>query len=1053
MIEGIDGIMNLAAASGEDLATTSDIVTDALTAFGMSAEQSGELADVLAASSSNANTNVSMMGESFKYVASVAGSMGYTAQDTSIALGLMANSGIKASQAGTSLRSIMSRMAAPTKQVDAAMSALGLSIDDGEGNMKSFREIMNDLRAAFADSGISMEEYEAGVAQLTAQFEAGELTEKQYNAAVEELATQAFSASGALNAQYASAIAGKNGMSGLLAIVGASEDDYNKLCDAVDHASDSVEYQGEVYEGTAAKMAAVMNDNLEGQITLLKSALEELAISFGDILMPIVRDVVAKIQDVVNWLNNLDDGTKKTIVQIGAVVAAAGPLLIGIGKVSQGLSSTIDLVTKAKNGFGLFSGATEGLTGTISKLPGGIGIAVAAIGGIVAVTEGVCTAINNHIDAVEDELEAMDGERAMYGDLIEKAKGYKEEADKAQENADQAVANYEAQEKKAGALKDKLGELIDKEQLSNTEKERAKELVDMLNQIYPDLGWNFDENSGKVQDNTGKILENSQALEDNMKKTQEAAKEKAYQTAVEDQTTALVNQEIAYKDASDSLDYYNQIIIEGKKKQEELRAAGKQDSEEYEKLSKNIEAAQKKFDEAQQVLNGCTDGLRESHEKLLLLNNEMETGGLSEMGQGMIDNLHSLQETAKTTGVEVPAQLALGMQNGSIGVRDAAKYMASLETLNTMIDESGKIGGQIPKEIANQMIASAPSLEEANAQINNLISIAEGLEKSRKAGEEIPQVLSECLANGAVSVQEKMNAYNQYTATGSTQMAETLIQNTKNGVDGAEKAIEDSVLPEKMGQKMNSVTMYADENLKIDKVTGEKIKKSEEEVTKSKFDEYLKEKSGKGAESWIYNLNQLQPSTSNAIAEASAAIIQSDADKAAERKANEIYHAFDLSRLSGDAQQAAYEINRGLADVKTDYQIRFEITSNGGTGGWGSSQMLHADGGVFLKPTLLPSLAGNPHIVGEAGAEAILPIKDLEPMIQNSLAKVLFEVENAKARAGSTVKIDYDKLAAAFKSSLQDLNLNASFAVGANVITREVIPLVDRGLERIRKKR
>ena len=150
MLSGIEGVMDLAAASGESLAVTSDIVTDALSAFGMSAEESGHFADVLAAASSNANTNVSMMGETFKYVAPVAGALGFSAEDTAVAIGLMANSGIKAGQAGTSLRFIMTRLAKPTDEVAIAMDELGISITNSDGSMKSLNEIMGDLRSGFA---------------------------------------------------------------------------------------------------------------------------------------------------------------------------------------------------------------------------------------------------------------------------------------------------------------------------------------------------------------------------------------------------------------------------------------------------------------------------------------------------------------------------------------------------------------------------------------------------------------------------------------------------------------------------------------------------------------------------------------------------------------------------------------------------------------------------------------------------------------------------------------------------------------------------------------
>lgn len=239
MLDGIGGIMSLAAASGEDLATTSDIVTDALTAFGLQASDSGHFADVLAAASANANTNVSMLGESFKYVAPVAGSLGYTAEDTSIALGLMANSGIKASQAGTALRTLLTNMAKPTKQMATAMNTLGVSLTDDEGNMKSLHEVMIDLRKGFSN-----------------------LTESQ-------------------QAEVAASLAGKEGMSGLLAIVNSSDADFNKLTDAIYNSN-----------GAAEHMAETMNDNLAGDIKILKSAFEGLQIAISDELSPTFREFV-----------------------------------------------------------------------------------------------------------------------------------------------------------------------------------------------------------------------------------------------------------------------------------------------------------------------------------------------------------------------------------------------------------------------------------------------------------------------------------------------------------------------------------------------------------------------------------------------------------------------------------------------------------------------------------------------------------------------------------------------------------------------------------------
>jgi phage-related minor tail protein len=351
MLEGIDGIMNLAAASGEDLATTSDIVTDALTAFGMSAEESGHFADVLAAASSNANTNVSMMGESFKYVAPVAGAMGYSAEDVSLALGLMANNGIKASSAGTSLRTMLTNMANPTDKMAAAMDKLGIKLDDGKGNMLSLREIMQNLRTGFGELKIPADEATAAFAELDQQLADGTIDQKQYDKQVTDLTQRVFGAEGALKAKTAAMLAGKNGMSGLMAIVNSTEDDYSKLENAIDNCSETFVKtkdgavmpmsealkQGlewvEEYNGASEQMAATMNDNLAGQLKILISQLQELAISLGEIMMPIIREIVTQLQGLVDWLNGLDEGTKKVILTIAGVVAALGPLLIFVGKV------------------------------------------------------------------------------------------------------------------------------------------------------------------------------------------------------------------------------------------------------------------------------------------------------------------------------------------------------------------------------------------------------------------------------------------------------------------------------------------------------------------------------------------------------------------------------------------------------------------------------------------------------------------------------------------------------------------------------------------------
>ena len=335
MLGGIEGVMNLAAASGEDLATTSDIVTDALTAFGLSAKDSGHFADILAAASSNANTNVSMMGETFKYCAPIAGALGFSAEDTAEAIGLMANAGIKSSQAGTALRTIMNNLAGDVKISGKAIGDVTIATTNADGSMRDLSDILADCRSAF-----------------------GNLTESE-------------------KAQAAESLVGKNAMSGFLALMNAGEGDIEKLSSAIDNC-----------DGSAEKMAMTMQDNLAGQLTILKSQLQELAISFGDILMPAIRSIVSKLQGFVDKLNGMDEGTKRTVVTIALLVASIGPLLIIIGTTISKIGVAMQGFVKLANGVSKLKVAIQGGTGVLGKLGaalGGVSAPVLAVVAVIAV--------------------------------------------------------------------------------------------------------------------------------------------------------------------------------------------------------------------------------------------------------------------------------------------------------------------------------------------------------------------------------------------------------------------------------------------------------------------------------------------------------------------------------------------------------------------------------------------------------------------------------------------------------------------------------------------
>lgn len=268
MLNGIDGVMNLAAADGLDLATTSDIVTDALTAFNLKASDSTHFADVLAKTSSSANTNVSMLGESFKYVAPLAGTMGYSVEDVSLALGLMANASVKGSMAGTSLKTALSNLASPTEEMSNVMTQYGISISDAEGNALPLIDVLKTLREKF-----------------------GGLSETEQAAA-------------------ASTLFGKEAMSGMLAIINASDSDFDNLTKNINNA-----------DGAAQAMADTMQDNLQGQITILKSGLEGLGIEIYEGMSAPLQEAAVEAQNYVNRLTEAfkNGGLSGMIEEAGSI--------------------------------------------------------------------------------------------------------------------------------------------------------------------------------------------------------------------------------------------------------------------------------------------------------------------------------------------------------------------------------------------------------------------------------------------------------------------------------------------------------------------------------------------------------------------------------------------------------------------------------------------------------------------------------------------------------------------------------------------------------------
>lgn len=425
MLNSISGVMNLAAASGEDLGTVSDIVTDAMTAFGLAADGTTKVlkngynvevsnaehfSDVLAEASSRSNTNVSLMGATFKYVAPIAGAMGYSIEDTAVAIGLMANAGIKGEQAGTALRSTITRLVKPTKESGTAMDALGISVTNSDGSMKSLDDVLRQVRSSMSG-----------------------LTDDQ-------------------KASYAAMLAGQEGMSGLLAIVNASDEDYQKLSESIQNCT-----------GASQEMADTMQDNLGGAVTLLKSALESAGITIGERLTPYIRELAEWITGLVEKFNSLSDSQQDLIVKIGLILTAIAPVMLIGSKVFSLLSSVIGIITAVGSAlstvfaFGLnatalsAAGASTGVTmlaGAIGFLASPITLVIAAITALVAafvIAYKKSETFRNFINSLVEDLKTFFTETVPQAFEI-----FKEKISEVFENAKQKI----------GEFKDKCQEIV-----------------------------------------------------------------------------------------------------------------------------------------------------------------------------------------------------------------------------------------------------------------------------------------------------------------------------------------------------------------------------------------------------------------------------------------------------------------------------------------------------------------------------------------------------------------------------------------------------------------
>ncbi len=610
MLGGLEGIMYLAAASGEDLASTSDIVTDALTAFGLTASDSSHFADVLAAASSNANTNVGMMGETFKYAAPVAGALGYSVEDTALAIGLMANAGIKGSQAGTALRGMLTNLAKPSETVAGYMEALGVSLTDSAGNVRSLSDLMSILRERFS-----------------------ELSEAEQT-------------------EYAAGIAGKEAMSGLLAVVNASDADFQKLTRAINECN-----------GAAYEMSQIQLDNYAGKVTLLGSAIDGLKMATGEQLTPALGRLVDAGTSAFTWAAEFVNQNPWIVGAVTGVTAAIAALSLGIGA----LAAAPPVIAALKVALDL--------------------LAANPIVAVTAAVVGLTVAVGTWIAASK---EADEGTKTFIESMRASQTAY-------EELSQTMVSEQETTAATAAALQ----ELLAVEEKSALQKDLIAQKIDELNEAVPELGLAYDSERdsllGLTEAEVASALERAAAKEEYETQVVRLNELSNEQAAIEARLTEarLALNEAEETGVGNTRELQNNIAEltiaqqENAAKIAELeeasRAYGERQAEIAEKtqeMTSRVEDVSVKMESLQEAYEESYQAAMESIDGQLGLFNELD-GSAKTSVDNLIGTLKNQVSYMETYAANIQRAMELGVDEGLVrklsdGSEESAQILAAI---------------------------------------------------------------------------------------------------------------------------------------------------------------------------------------------------------------------------------------------------------------------------------------------------------------------------------------------------------------------------------------
>lgn len=580
---------------------------------------------------------------------------------------------------------------------------------------------------------------------------------------------------------------------------------------------------------------------LKSQLSQTWEAVKQAGNELGQAFTPTLTDLLKIVKKAANAFSNLDEGTQQTIAKMLLLTAAAYPTAKGVSKVAGAAQSTVKFFTKAHpglqkvaDGFGDAAKAGDLASTSIVSLGKGFVLTHPAITAVTVALGAFAGAVvwadkkrKETMETANKELAYKDTDYAVTLKVIDGYEKYAKSMSKTKASMGEIVTQYMQNNKTASHLMKTIEDLNAKESLNATQKTMLAEAVRELNQLYPDLGVEIDENTGKLNLNEDANYKSIDAIKERITQIQEEAKQEALASIAKKNAAAQLKAELKNAELTESIN----TTTDSLRKLSVEYANGKMSMQDYMNQSSALKES---------INTLCTD-LADSYTKLhetqtqsILQSNYLETQSFTQMGATMLQQYADLASQAEQAGIKIPQNIQTGITNGTASAVEAANYMATLMNMNQLVDQAGKIGGAIPMDVANGILANCGSITEATNAMNNLITLASAVKSAGMSGEQIPTDVATAVANGQMSVSDAVTKMMSDTDPKIKEAGEQMLKESQNSITGIADAfandgttsaavgkmggkMEKSLQPHLDGMVTSSAIAYADIKSNIDK--------------------------------------------------------------------------------------------------------------------------------------------------------------------------------------------------------------------------------------------